>query len=143
MLVPSYSPSVYLMFTLTIVNLPHFCRETVPTVVSDLWAKAQGARVSRQKCGRFSPARGTIGIMTKGPMVRSCTPEEYAAALGGLEHTHEAISFLQAPFYGAWQERDSKKVVYFAATEGGKTIAAGLAIKYDAPGGISFFYCPY
>ena len=81
--------------------------------------------------------------MKQGPVVHTCTPEEYATALSGLEHTHEAISFLQAPFYGAWQDRDGKTVVYFAATFEGKTIAAGLAVKYDAPGGISFFYCPY
>jgi lipid II:glycine glycyltransferase (peptidoglycan interpeptide bridge formation enzyme) len=33
--------------------------------------------------------------------------------------------------------------MYFAAEQNGKTAAAGLAIKYDAPGGISFLYCPY
>lgn len=53
------------------------------------------------------------------------------------------MSFLQAPFYGAWQQRDGKTVVYFAAFDGSRVVAAGLAVKYDAPGGISFFYCPY
>ena len=75
--------------------------------------------------------------------VRECTAEEYSVILAELPHTHEAISFLQAPFYGAWQERDGKTVVYFAAYDGETTVAAGLGIKYDAPGGISFFYCPY
>jgi len=75
--------------------------------------------------------------------LRECTHDEYAALLPRLEHTHEAISFLQAPFYGAWQARDGKTVVYFVAEDGDAVIAAGLAVKYDAPGGISFFYCPY
>jgi lipid II:glycine glycyltransferase (peptidoglycan interpeptide bridge formation enzyme) len=74
--------------------------------------------------------------------VRECSHEEYAKILAELPHD-SPISFLQAPFYGAWQARDGKTVVYFVATDDGATIAAGLAVKYDAPGGISFFYCPY
>jgi len=66
----------------------------------------------------------------------------YAVALRELPHA-EPISFLQAPFYGAWQQRDGKTVVYFTAHDGDTLVAAGLAVKYDAPGGISFFYCPY
>lgn len=74
--------------------------------------------------------------------VREVTHDEYADILTKLPHDH-SISFLQAPFYGAWQERDGKTVVYFAASNETGVIAAGLAVKYDAPGGISFFYCPY
>ncbi len=85
--------------------------------------------------------------MTVRPTVRECSAEEYADILANLPHTHEAISFLQAPFYGQWQQRDGKTVVYFSAhdEEGDEEIVlgAGLAVKYDAPGGISFFYCPY
>jgi len=81
--------------------------------------------------------------MSTSPTVRECTPAEYAGVLADLPHTHEAISFLQAPYYGAWQQRDGKAVVYFVAYDGDMAIAAGLAVKYDAPGGISFFYCPY
>lgn len=79
------------------------------------------------------------------PSVHECSPEEYAAALSALAKPDKPVSFLQAPFYGAWQARDGKTVVYFAAQEnhGGLAVAAGLAVKYDAPGGISFFYCPY
>jgi lipid II:glycine glycyltransferase (peptidoglycan interpeptide bridge formation enzyme) len=75
--------------------------------------------------------------------VRACTPDEYGAVLDHVPDTARPVSFLQAPFYGAWQARDGKTVVYFCAEDAGQTIAAGLAIKYDAPGGISFFYCPY
>lgn len=75
--------------------------------------------------------------------VVECTADEYAATLADLSYTHEPISFLQAPFYGAWQQRDGKTVVYYAAHQEGKAVAAGLAVKYDAPGGISFFYSPY
>jgi lipid II:glycine glycyltransferase (peptidoglycan interpeptide bridge formation enzyme) len=84
-------------------------------------------------------------VMKTTPSVHECSPEEYAAALTALSRPDKPVSFLQAPFYGAWQARDGKTVVYFAAQEdhGGPTTAAGLAVKYDAPGGISFFYCPY
>jgi hypothetical protein len=74
--------------------------------------------------------------------VRECSASEYAEILAGLPHS-ASISFLQAPFYGAWQSRDGKVVVYFVAYSEHEPIAAGLAVKYDAPGGISFFYCPY
>jgi lipid II:glycine glycyltransferase (peptidoglycan interpeptide bridge formation enzyme) len=94
--------------------------------------------------------------MKNSPTVRECTADEYADILAQLPHTHEAIPFLQAPYYGTWQQRDGKHVVYFAAydgdgvkpndaTTGGNAtaIAAGLAVQYNAPGGISFLYCPY
>ncbi len=80
--------------------------------------------------------------MESNVLVEECSQAEYAAALAALPHK-EPISFLQAPFYGAWQERDGKTVVYFRALDGKKVVAAGLAAKLDAPGGISFFYCPY
>jgi len=75
--------------------------------------------------------------------VHECTAEEYSAIVAGLSDQHGAVSFLQAPFYGAWQERDGKTVVYYYAKDGENTVAAGLAVKYDAPGGISFLYSPY
>jgi lipid II:glycine glycyltransferase (peptidoglycan interpeptide bridge formation enzyme) len=81
--------------------------------------------------------------MKNSPIVHECSPEEYAVALGGLQNDDEFLPLLQAPFYGAWQAHDGKTVVYFAAEADHKTVAAGVAIKYDAPGGISFFYCPY
>lgn len=77
------------------------------------------------------------------PSVRECSLEEYGTALQRLSSPSEPASFLQAPFYGAWQQRDGKTVVYFTAQNGDELAAAGLAVKYDAPGGISFFYCPY
>ncbi|MEJ0073739.1 MAG: peptidoglycan bridge formation glycyltransferase FemA/FemB family protein [Candidatus Saccharibacteria bacterium] len=79
------------------------------------------------------------------PSVHECNAEEYAAALKQLSNPDSPASFLQAPYYGAWQARDGKTVVYFSAQNdhGGDTVAAGIAVKYDAPGGISFFYCPY
>jgi len=79
------------------------------------------------------------------PSIHECSTEEYAAALAALSSPDKPASFLQAPFYGAWQTLDGKTVVYFTAQEDpdGSMVAAGLAVKYDAPGGISFFYCPY
>jgi lipid II:glycine glycyltransferase (peptidoglycan interpeptide bridge formation enzyme) len=74
--------------------------------------------------------------------VREISPDEYADVLTTLPRA-EPISFLQAPFYGVWQQRDGKTVVYFAVSNDTELVAAGLAVKYDAPGGISFFYCPY
>lgn len=74
--------------------------------------------------------------------VREINHDEYAEVLSRLPH-EQPISFLQAPFYGAWQARDGKTVVYFAVSDDTEVLVAGLAVKYDAPGGISFFYCPY
>jgi lipid II:glycine glycyltransferase (peptidoglycan interpeptide bridge formation enzyme) len=74
--------------------------------------------------------------------VQECSAEEYADILTKVPH-EAPVSFLQAPFYGAWQERDGKTVVYFAVSDDSGIVAAGVAVKYDAPGGISFFYCPY
>jgi len=77
-------------------------------------------------------------------VVRTCEPKEYAECLEQLSSYNQAsTSFLQAPFYGAWQTRDGKTVIYFQALQGDGLVAAGLAVKYDAPGGLSFFYCPY
>src|SRR4051812_14063484 len=81
--------------------------------------------------------------MKNSPTVQECSAEDYARALPSLSQSGGSISFLQAPFYGAWQTRDGKTVVYFTAHDGDELVAAGLAVKYDAPGGISFFYCPY
>lgn len=82
--------------------------------------------------------------MKNGPRLTECSPTEYAGALQRLaDQIDEPVSFLQAPFYGRWQERDGKTVIYFTAHDGPDIVAAGLAVKYDAPGGISFFYCPY
>ncbi len=75
--------------------------------------------------------------------VAECSAEEYAATLAKLATKDTSPPLLQAPFYGAWQQRDGKRVVYFIAHDGTTLVAAGLAVKYDAPGGISFFYCPY
>jgi len=81
--------------------------------------------------------------MKKTLSVRECSAAEYATLLPSVRPADQPISFLQAPFYGAWQARDGKTVIYFVAETSGKTIAAGLAVKYDAPGGVSFLYCPY
>jgi lipid II:glycine glycyltransferase (peptidoglycan interpeptide bridge formation enzyme) len=82
-------------------------------------------------------------VMNNSPTVRECTSTEYETAIGQLSHAEHTVPLSQAPYYGAWQATDGKQVVYFAAEQDGAVIAAGLAVKYDAPGGISFFYCPY
>ena len=82
--------------------------------------------------------------MKNGLSVRECTPKQYAKELRRLGRwLREPVPFLQAPYYGQWQQKDGKTVVYFVAHDGTEVVAAGLAVKYDAPGGISFFYCPY
>jgi len=82
--------------------------------------------------------------MEKSWNVRECNAAEYTEALAALRQRLDTpVPFTQAPFYGAWQERDGKTVVYFAVHAGTEVMAAGLAVKYDAPGGISFFYAPY
>ncbi len=81
--------------------------------------------------------------MKTGPNILECNVDKYADALPKLSKKDAPLPLLQAPFYGAWQERDGKTVVYFLVYDGDELVAAGLAIKYDAPGGVSFFYCPY
>jgi lipid II:glycine glycyltransferase (peptidoglycan interpeptide bridge formation enzyme) len=75
--------------------------------------------------------------------ITECSAKTYTRALPKLATQGTSLPLLQAPFYGAWQARDGKTVVYFIAQDDGVLVAAGLAVKYDAPGGISFFYCPY
>jgi hypothetical protein len=87
--------------------------------------------------------RYNIRNMKSSLSVVECEANTYAAALPNLARPDLPLPLLQAPFYGAWQARDGKQVVYFTAHDNGILVAAGLAIKYDAPGGISFFYCPY
>jgi lipid II:glycine glycyltransferase (peptidoglycan interpeptide bridge formation enzyme) len=75
--------------------------------------------------------------------VRECTAEAYATALQSLRAPDRTLPLLQSPLYAGWQAADGKTVVYYAAEQDGKTVAAGLGVKYDAPGGISFLYGPY
>lgn len=81
--------------------------------------------------------------MKTGLSIRECDVETYAATLPKLTKEGTPLPLLQAPFYGSWQARDGKTVVYFVGHQDDKLIVAGLAVKYDAPGGISFFYAPY
>jgi len=81
--------------------------------------------------------------MKTGLSVVECDARAYAAALPQLAKNDAPLPLLQAPFYGAWQIQDGKTVVYFTVHDSGDLLAAGLAVKYDAPGGISFFYAPY
>ncbi len=87
----------------------------------------------------------TIDSMSKeNAEVRRVTSDEYAVALGQVEQMHdESVSFLQAPLYGQLQEKDGKEVVYFVANIGDMPVACGLAVRYTAPFGMNFLYCPY
>lgn len=68
----------------------------------------------------------------------------YGSALLELENLLEqSVSFLQSSLYGQLQERDGKTVVYFVANLGDTTVACGLAVRYTAPLGMNFLYCPY
>lgn len=77
--------------------------------------------------------------------VRQVDASEYADALTELEDLLEpSVSFLQAPMYGRLQEHSDKTVVYFIAYGTDKhTVACGIAIRYTAPWGMNFLYCPY
>lgn len=76
--------------------------------------------------------------------VRQVDVDEYMTALVQLERMLEPpVSFLQAPLYGRLQENDAKTVIYFVAVSDKETIACGLAVRYTAPMGMNFLYCPY
>lgn len=80
--------------------------------------------------------------MAQNITVSACDPLEYAEILDSLTSQGVPVSFLQAPFYGAWQQADGKTVVYYAARDGETIIAAGLAVLYTAPGKLDFLYSP-
>lgn len=76
--------------------------------------------------------------------IREVNSNEYAKLLIVLQGAQpKPVSFLQAPLYGRLQAADGKTVVYFAATAKDKPIMCGLAIRFAAPGGLKFLYCPY
>lgn len=77
--------------------------------------------------------------------ITECSEESYRDASQALLLTPktEPISFLQAPFYGRIQTNSGKKVVYWTTYCDGTFIGCGLAIAYDAPGGLRFLYAPY
>lgn len=76
--------------------------------------------------------------------VSECSIAEYADVLQVIRASPlQPVSFLQAPFYGAWQTADGKKVLYYVAKNGNEILCAGLAVLYTAPGGLQFFYSPY
>lgn len=71
---------------------------------------------------------------------------EYSTLMDGMQKTQDsAVSFLQAPLYGRLQAADGKTVVYFAGFDAsnGKAAICGLTVRYMAPGGLNFLYCPY
>lgn len=75
--------------------------------------------------------------------IRQLSADEYLNALVLLEDELEPlVTFLQSPLYGRLQERDGKTVVYFAAYSGENVLACGLAVRYTAPFGMNFLYCP-
>lgn len=77
-------------------------------------------------------------------LVSECSEAEYARCLQDLKpNHHDPISFLQAPLYGRLQQQDGKQVLYFSALIGETVLACGIAIRYTAPGGLNFLYCPY
>jgi lipid II:glycine glycyltransferase (peptidoglycan interpeptide bridge formation enzyme) len=80
--------------------------------------------------------------MKNSPTVRECTAEEYAALLPKVPHA-DPLPLLQSALYGGWHGKDGSTVVYFVAEDDSSVVAAGLGVQYNAPGGISFLYCPY
>lgn len=79
-----------------------------------------------------------------GLVIKSCTPAEYAKVLLQLENKLEqTVSFLQSAEYGQMQQRAGKKVLYFSGSLDGRQAIAGVAIRYQIPGKVSYYYCPY
>lgn len=75
--------------------------------------------------------------------ISECSRDAYLTALERRPASDEPISFLQASFYGAWQQKDGKTVVYYTGTQAGTVVVIGLAVLYTAPGGLKFLYSPY
>lgn len=76
--------------------------------------------------------------------VQEVTADVYTTSLHTIERALAApVSFLQAPLYGHLQRAHSKTVVYLTAHRGSTPVACAIAIRYTAPGGLRFLYCPY
>ena len=77
--------------------------------------------------------------------ITECSAEQYHTATQALLQAgrDEPISFLQAPFYGRIQASSGKEVVYWTMHSAKALIGCGLAVAYDAPGGLRFLYAPY
>ncbi|MFA5004144.1 MAG: peptidoglycan bridge formation glycyltransferase FemA/FemB family protein [Candidatus Saccharimonadales bacterium] len=76
--------------------------------------------------------------------VSACSADEYEAALDQLKPSlKEPIPFLQAPFYGQWQQASGKTVIYYVIKKDA-VLGCGIAVQYALPaGGTNFLYCPY
>lgn len=82
--------------------------------------------------------------MPRGIIVSQTDASGYAKALAEIKPSlTRPLHFLQAPFYGRWQEASGKRGIYFSVKDGNKTVGCGLAIAYTLPRGYYFFYCPY
>lgn len=76
--------------------------------------------------------------------IEECSPERYRDVLHKLESQLEmSVSFLQSATYAAVQTKTGKTVVQFVMLENQTPIGCGVAVTYDAPGGIRFLYLPY
>ncbi len=70
--------------------------------------------------------------------------EQYSQTLDGLKSELSVpLHFLNAPFYGHWQQLSGKKVIYYAVNKNDVAIGAGMAIEYPLPGGYHYLYTPY
>lgn len=70
--------------------------------------------------------------------------EQYGQTLDVLKsQLATPLHFLNAPFYGHWQQLSGKKVIYYVIRKGSELIGAGMAIEYPLPGGYHYLYTPY
>lgn len=77
-------------------------------------------------------------------VVSSVDQQGYAECLEQIKPALKApLHFLNAPFYGEWQEIAGKKVAYFRVSDGKEAIGGGMVIPYVLPGGFYYLYCPY
>lgn len=68
----------------------------------------------------------------------------YEKALGSLEaRVDDPVSFLQSAVYANIHEQRGKTVLRIIAHRSEKIVACAVAVKYDAPLGLSFLYLPY
>lgn len=76
--------------------------------------------------------------------VQAISAQDYATSLESLRPQLPApLHFLQAGFYGEWQQKSGKHVTHFEIKKSGELIGCGMAIAYPLPGGFHYLYCPY
>lgn len=75
--------------------------------------------------------------------VQTISAETYARTIQELQPHLPRLHFLHAPYYGIWQAKAGKKVLYYDIHKDNEVFGCGMAIEYPLPKGYNYLYTPY